>query len=42
MEETVLVNAPTKPSEKPMDPIVSVLTKYKLHMDSSVTAVIGR
>jgi hypothetical protein len=35
------MNAPTKPSEGPMDPIVSVLTKYKLHMNGSVTAVIG-
>lgn len=34
--------APTKPSEKPMYPVVLVLTKYNLHMDDSVTAVIGR
>lgn len=35
-------NAPTKPSERPMDPRVSVLTKFKLHTNGSVAAVIGK
>lgn len=40
-EGIVLVNAPAKPAERPMDPVVSVLTKYKLHTDGSIAAVIG-
>lgn len=41
MEVTVLVNAPTKLSGKPIYPVVLVLTKHNLHMDDSVAAAIG-